>query len=257
MTQTPLLQVRGLSAGVGDSAILQGIDLTVRSGEVHAVMGPNGSGKSTLARVLAGDPTYTVTAGEAHLDGRDLLALLPEDRARGGLFLSFQHPVAIPGVRLDHFLRASFNALRKSRSEDEMDVLRFDRLLTGKVGDVEMEPGLAKRAVNEGFSGGERKRNELLQMAVLEPRLAVLDEPDSGLDVDALRSVAGVLNRMRGPDNALVLVTHYQRILSHVVPDAVHVLIDGRIVRSGGSELALEVEATGYDPFEAAVASPP
>ena len=257
MAQTPLLQVRGLSASVGDSAILQGIDLTVRPGEVHAVMGPNGSGKSTLARVLAGDPTYTVTAGEAHLDGRDLLALPPEERARGGLFLSFQHPVEIPGVRLDHFLRASFNALRKSRGEGEMDVLRFDRLLTGKVGDVEMEPGLAKRAVNEGFSGGERKRNELLQMAVLEPRLAVLDEPDSGLDVDALRSVAAVLNRMRRPDNALVLVTHYQRILSLVVPDVVHVLIDGRIVRSGGSELALEVEATGYDPFEAAVASPP
>ena len=257
MTQTPLLQVRGLSAGVGDSAILQGIDLTVRPGEVHAVMGPNRSGQSTLARVLAGDPTYTVTGGEAHLNGRDLLALPPEDRARGGLFLSFQHPVEIPGVRLDHFLRASFNALRKSRGEGEMDVLRFDRLLTGKVGDVEMEPGLAKRAVNEGFSGGERKRNELLQMAVLEPRLAVLDEPDSGLDVDALRSVAAVLNRMRRPDNALVLVTHYQRILSHVVPDVVHVLIDGRIVRSGGSELALEVEATGYDPFEAAVASLP
>ena len=256
MTQTPLLQVRGLSAGVGDSAILQGIDLTVRPGEVHAVMGPNGSGKSTLARVLGGDPTYTVTAGEAHLDGRDLLALPPEDRARGGLFLSFQHPVEIPGVRLDHFLRASFNALRKGRGEDEMDVLRFDRLLTGKVRDVEMEPGLAKRAVNEGFSGGERKRSELLQMAVLEPRLAVLDEPDSGLDVDALRSVAAVLNSMRRPDNALVLVTHYQRILSLVVPDVVHVLIDGRIVRSGGSELALEVEATGYDPFEAALASP-
>ena len=255
MTETPLLQVRGLSAGVDDSAILQGIDLTVRPGEVHAVMGPNGSGKSTLARVLAGDPTYAVTAGEASLDGRDLLALPPEERARAGLFLSFQHPVAIPGVRLDHFLRASFNAHRKGRGEDEMDVLRFDRLLTGKVRDVEMEPGLAKRAVNEGFSGGERKRNELLQMAVLEPRLAVLDEPDSGLDVDALRSVAAVLNGMRRPDNALVLVTHYQRILSLVVPDAVHVLIDGRIVRSGGSELALEVEATGYDPFEAAVAS--
>ena len=247
-----MLEIRNLHAAVEDVEILKGIDLTVQAGEVHAVMGPNGSGKSTLAHVLAGHPHYQVTAGKVNYDGRDLLAMAPEERARSGLFLSFQHPMEVSGVRLDQFLRAGFNSIRKSKGQEEMDVLEFGRLLKGKMGIVDMDPGLARRHVNEGFSGGERKRNEILQMAVLEPRLAILDETDSGLDVDALKVVAGGVNSLRRPDSATVLITHYQRVLGYIVPDYVHVLLDGRIVASGGKELALEVEAHGYDQYEAA-----
>ena len=247
-----MLEIRDLHAAVEGVEILKGIDLTVRAGEVHAVMGPNGSGKSTLAHVLAGHPHYQVTAGKVTYDGHDLLAMAPEERARSGLFLSFQHPVEVPGVRLDQFLRAGFNSVRKSKGQEEMDVLQFDRLLKGKMGIVDMDPGLARRHVNEGFSGGERKRNEILQMAVLEPKLAILDETDSGLDVDALKVVAGGINSLKRPDSATVLITHYQRVLGYVVPDYVHVLFDGRIVASGEKELALDVEAHGYDRYEAA-----
>ena len=247
-----MLEIRNLSARVGDVGILKGVNLQVKAGEVHAIMGPNGSGKSTLANVLAGHPTYTVTAGEVLFEGENLLALLPERRARAGLFLSFQNPVEVPGVRLDHFMRAGFNAIRKSRGQEEMGVLEFDRLVNEKVDIVEMDRNLAKRSVNQGFSGGEKKRNEILQMAVFEPKLAILDEPDSGLDVDALRTVAEAINQLRRPDNATILITHYQRILNYVVPDMVHIIINGRIVRSGGKELALEVEEEGYDKFEEA-----
>ena len=250
MQDSPLLEIRDLHAAVGKVEILKGLNLRVNAGEVHAIMGPNGSGKSTLANVLAGNPLYTVTAGEVLFEGRDLLKMLPEARARAGFFLSFQHPVEIPGVRLDHFLRASFNAIRKSRGLEEFGVLEFDRLLQDKVKIVEMDRDLAKRSVNEGFSGGEKKRTEILQMAVIEPKLAILDETDSGLDVDALREVAQGINQLRSPENAAVLVTHYQRILNYVIPDEVHVLINGRIARSGGKDLALEVEAEGYDGFE-------
>ena len=242
-----LLEVKGLRASVAGVEILRGVDLVVNAGEVHAIMGPNGSGKSTLANVLAGHPQYTVTAGQAVFDGQDLLAMPPEARARAGFFLSFQHPVEISGVRIDHFLRAAFNEQRKARDEEEMDVLKFDRLIKTKVKVVDMEPALTKRAVNEGFSGGEKKRNEILQMATLEPKLAVLDEVDSGLDIDALRSVSRAINELRRPDNALVLVTHYQRVLDYVTPDHVHVLVDGVLAMSGGKELALEIEAKGYD----------
>jgi Fe-S cluster assembly ATP-binding protein len=255
MAEQLMLEVHNLRVSVGDAEILKGMSLSVPAGEVHAIMGPNGSGKSTLANTLAGHPSYTVTAGEAFFQGKNLLKMPPEERARAGLFLSFQHPVGIPGVRLDHFLRAGYNAIRKSRGLDELDPLKFDRLLTQKVKTAEMDPALVKRPVNEGFSGGEKKRNELLQMTVLEPKLAILDEPDSGLDVDALRVVADGINSLRRPDNAMLLVTHYQRILNYVVPDAVHVLIGGRIVRSGGKELALEIEAEGYDKFEEAEAA--
>ena len=248
----PMLDVHDLHVNVGDVEILKGVDLHLEAGQVHAVMGPNGSGKSTLAYMLAGHPHYRVTSGEALFFGNNLLEMVPEDRARSGLFLCFQHPVEIPGVRLDHFMRGSFNAIRKSRGEEEMDVLKFDRFLRDKVKVIEMEPGLTKRSVNEGFSGGEKKRNEILQMGLLEPRLAILDEPDSGLDIDALRIVAQGINQLRRPENAILLITHYQRILNYVVPDMVHVLIDGRIVRSGGKELAQEVEARGYEKIEGA-----
>jgi len=245
-----MLEVRDLHVSIGNVEILKGINLLVKPGEVHAIMGPNGSGKSTLANVLAGHPSYVVTSGEALLEGENLLAMLPENRARAGVFLCFQHPTEVPGVRLDHFMRAGFNSIQKSKGLEEMDVLKFDRFLNEKVGIVEMDRNLTKRSVNEGFSGGEKKRNEILQMAVFEPKLAVLDEPDSGLDVDALRIVAQGINQLRKPDNAVILITHYQRILDYVVPDKVHVIINGRIVKSGDKKLALEIEDKGYDDFE-------
>ena len=246
-----MLDVRDLHATVSNVEILKGVSLQVKAGEVHAIMGPNASGKSTLANVLAGNPLYTVTSGTALFDGQNLLAMLPEARARAGLFLSFQHPTEVSGVRLDQFLRAGYNAIRKSRGLEELDPLKFDRLLKDKLKVVEIDPSLTKRSVNEGFSGGEKKRTEILQLAVLEPRLAILDETDSGLDVDALREVAEGINQFRSPERALILVTHYQRILNYIVPDVVHVLINGRIVTSGGKDLALEIEAEGYDKFEA------
>ena len=242
-----MLEIRDLHATVDGVEILKGIDLKVNAGETHAIMGPNGSGKSTLAYVLAGHPAYTVTRGSVTYLGEDLLALAPEDRARRGLFLSFQHPVEIPGVRMDHFLRAGYNEVRKSLGEDEMDVLKFDRLIRNKVKMVEMDAALTKRSVNEGFSGGEKKRNEVLQMAVLEPKVRILDEIDSGLDVDALRSVSTGIKELAGPDTASIVITHYQRLLDYLVPDYLHVMIAGRVVRTGGKELALEVEAKGYD----------
>ena len=251
-----MLEIRDLNASIGGVEILKGVNLNVRAGEVHAIMGPNGSGKSTLANVLAGHPSYTVTSGEVLFEGENLLSMLPENRARAGLFLCFQHPTEVPGVRLDHFMRAGYNSIQRSKGQAEMDVLKFDRFLNEKVGIVEMDRNLTKRSVNEGFSGGEKKRNEILQMAVFEPKLAILDEPDSGLDVDALRIVAEGINQLRSPEKALILVTHYQRILNFVVPDSVHVLISGRIVKSGDKDLALEIEAQGYDHFENASESP-
>jgi len=245
-----MLEVRDLHVSIGDVEILKGVNLLVKPSEVHAIMGPNGSGKSTLANVLAGHPSYVVTSGEVLLEEENILAMLPENRARAGLFLCFQHPTEVPGVRLDHFMRAGFNSIQRSKGLEEMDVLKFDRFLNEKVGIVEMDRNLTKRSVNEGFSGGEKKRNEILQMAVFEPKLAVLDEPDSGLDVDALRIVAQGINQLKRPDNAVILITHYQRILDYVVPDKVHVIIDGRIVKSGDKNLALEIEDKGYDDFE-------
>ena len=242
-----MLTIRNLHAGVDGKEILRGIDLEVRAGEIHAVMGPNGSGKSTLAQVLAGHPAYTVTAGEVLYEGQNLLDMPPEERARAGVFLAFQYPVEIPGVSNAHFLRAALNEIRTRRGLEELDAVEFLELLGEKLKIVEMDRTFLQRPVNEGFSGGEKKRNEILQLAVLEPRLAILDETDSGLDIDALRIVAGGINRLRDPRNATLLVTHYQRILNYVTPDHVHVLIDGRIVRSGGKALALELEAQGYD----------
>ena len=243
----PLLSVRGLRASAGDLEILNGIDLEVYAGEVHAIMGPNGSGKSTLANVLAGRPDYTVTGGQAIYDGEDLLSLEPEIRARMGVFLAFQYPVELPGVRTWQFLKAGVDARRLYNGEEELSAREFQRLLDQKVKQVEIDPELVRRAVNEGFSGGEKKRNEILQMAVLEPKLALLDETDSGLDIDALRIVSDGVNKLRSDENAILLVTHYQRMLDYVRPDRVHVLLDGRIVRSGGPELALELEERGYD----------
>ena len=252
-----MLEVRDLYASTGDVAILKGVNLQIKAGELHAIMGPNASGKSTLAYVLAGKPGYNVTSGEVTFEGRDLLAMTPESRARAGLFLSFQYPTEIAGVRLDQFLRAGYNSICKSKGEPELDVLKFDRLLKRTVNMVDMDPSLTRRYVNEGFSGGERKRNEMLQMIVLRPKLAILDEPDSGLDIDAVRSVAEAINQLRSPDNATLLITHYQRILNYVIPDVVHVIINGRIVESGGKALALQVEAEGYDRFEEARKAPP
>jgi Fe-S cluster assembly ATP-binding protein len=250
---TPLLSVRGLKASVGDFEILNGVDLEVYPGEVHAIMGPNGSGKSTFANVLAGKPDYRVTGGEVIYQGQDLLALEPEIRARMGIFLAFQYPLELPGVRAWQFLKAGVDASRLHNGEEEMSARDFDRMLKEKVKLVEIDPDLVKRAVNEGFSGGEKKRNEILQMAVLEPKLAFLDETDSGLDIDALRIVSEGVNKLRTAENAVVLVTHYQRILNYIRPDHVHVLFDGRIVRSGGPELALELEEKGYDWIKDAV----
>jgi Fe-S cluster assembly ATP-binding protein len=242
-----LLEIRGLHAAVADNEILRGVDLSVAAGEVHAVMGPNGSGKSTLAQVLAGHPAFRVTAGEVLYQGQNLLDWPPEKRAREGVFLAFQYPVEIPGVANAYFLRAGLNEIRAYRGLEELDAMEFLALLKEKLKIVEMDPAMMSRAVNEGFSGGEKKRNEILQMAVLEPKLAILDETDSGLDIDALRIVATGVQKLRRPENATILVTHYQRLLSYITPDRVHVLFQGRIVKSGGRELALELEAKGYD----------
>ena len=246
-TPEPILVIRNLSVSANDVEILKGVDLTVNAGEVHAIMGPNGSGKSTLVSVLAGKAEYAVTDGEVLYEGENLLKLEPEIRARRGVFLAFQYPLELPGVRAWQFLKAAVDALREHRGEEEMGAREFDRLLREKIKMVEIDPDLIKRAVNEGFSGGEKKRNEILQMAVLEPKLALLDETDSGLDIDALRIVSDGVNRLRSPSNAIVLVTHYQRILNYITPDHVHVLLEGRIVRSGGPELAHELEEKGYD----------
>jgi Fe-S cluster assembly ATP-binding protein len=241
-----MLEIRNLHARAGDSDVLRGLDLTVRASEVHAIMGPNGSGKSTLAHVLAGRPGYTVTAGEVIYKGKDLLALEPEARAREGVFLAFQYPVEIPGVSNIYFLKAALNAIRAHQGRPELDAVEFLSLVKEKAKLVEIDEELVKRPVNEGFSGGEKKRNEIFQMAVLEPSLAILDETDSGLDIDALRIVAEGVNRLRSPERAMLVVTHYQRLLNHIVPDFVHVLVDGRIVRSGGKQMALELEEKGY-----------
>ena len=242
-----MLEIQGLRATVADKEILRGIDLTVLPGSVHAVMGPNGSGKSTLAQVLAGHPAYAVTGGTVTYEGDNLLEMDPEVRAQKGIFLAFQYPVEIPGVSNAYFLRAAYNEIRKAQGEEEIDPMSFADLMDGKMKLVEMDDSMLTRSVNTGFSGGEKKRNEILQMAVLEPKLAILDETDSGLDIDALRIVANGVNSLRRPTNATIVVTHYQRLLEYIVPDYVHVLAGGRIVRSGGKELALELEAKGYD----------
>jgi len=241
-----MLEIRNLCVETDGKAILKGINLSVKAGEVHAIMGPNGSGKSTLAHILAGRDGYEVTAGEVIYQGYDLLDKAPEERARDGIFLAFQYPVEIPGVSNIYLLKAALNAVRQQRGEDELDAMDFMVLVRDKLKLVEMDEAFLSRAVNHGFSGGEKKRNEILQMAVLEPRLAILDETDSGLDIDALRIVAGGVNSLRSPDRAMILVTHYQRLLDYIVPDFVHVLANGRIVRSGGRELALELEEKGY-----------
>ncbi len=250
-----MLSIRNLHANVGDKEILKGIDLEVKAGQVHAVMGPNGSGKSTLAGVLAGRELFEVTAGEVLFEGKNLLEMKPEERARLGLFMAFQYPVEIPGVSNMYFLRAALNAIRKERGEEELDAVDFMQLVQEKTRVLEVGENLLSRPVNVGFSGGEKKRNEIFQMAVLEPRLAILDETDSGLDIDALKAVAAGVNAMRSPERAMVLVTHYQRLLNYIVPDFVHVMYDGRIIRSGGKELALELEETGYAGLEEAVAA--
>ena len=242
-----LLNIRGLTTTVAGVTILKGIDLTVRAGEVHAIMGPNGSGKSTLAKVLAGHPAYTVTGGTVLFDGNDLFALAAEARARAGLFLGFQYPVEIPGVSNSSFLRLAYNTVQGGRGKDELDPLEFDDFVREKMKLLEMSPEFLDRSVNDGFSGGEKKRNEILQMAILDPRLAILDETDSGLDIDALRIVAGGVNTLLTADNACVLVTHYQRLLNYITPDYVHVMEGGRVIRTGGKELALELESRGYD----------
>jgi len=246
MSGAPLLEIRGLTARVGEKEILKGLDLTVNAGEVHAIMGPNGSGKSTLAGVLAGRDAYEVTGGTVSYRGQDLLTLTPEQRAAAGVFLGFQYPVEIPGVGNLYFLRTALNAIRRARGEEELDAMDFLALAKEKMKLVELDPAFGSRSVNEGFSGGEKKRNEVFQMAVLEPTLAILDEIDSGLDIDALRVVSQGVNALRGAGRAIVLVTHYQRLLDHVAPDVVHVMAGGRIVKSGGRELAHELEKTGY-----------
>jgi Fe-S cluster assembly ATP-binding protein len=241
------LEINDLRATVADKEILKGLSLTVNPGEVHAVMGPNGSGKSTLAQVLAGNPAYEVTGGSVTYDGNDLLAMAAEERAQKGVFLAFQYPVEIPGVSNAYFLRAAYNEIRKAHGHEEVDPLEFADLMDEKLKLVEMDSAMLTRSVNAGFSGGEKKRNEILQMAVLSPKLAILDETDSGLDIDALRIVADGVNTLKRPDNATIVVTHYQRLLNYIVPDFVHVLVGGRIVKSGGKELALELEDKGYD----------
>jgi len=247
MSKQPILEIKNLSAGVENKQILKGVNLSVSAGEVHAVMGPNGSGKSTLAAVLAGRDGYDVTGGEVTYNGHDLLDLDPEERAREGLFLAFQYPVEIPGVNSTYFLKAALNEIRKAKGEPELDAMEFLTFVKDKVKLLELSDDLLKRAVNEGFSGGEKKRNEIFQMAVLEPRLAILDETDSGLDIDALKIVSQGVNKLKRADNAQLVITHYQRLLNYIVPDFVHVLVDGKVVRTGGKDLALELEAKGYD----------
>ena len=242
-----MLEIKDLHASAGDKEILKGISLRVNRGEIHAIMGPNASGKSTLAQVLAGHPAFEVTSGQILFEGQDLLDMQPEERAQAGLFLAFQYPVELPGVTNAYFLRAAYNELRKARGEEELDPMDFLELLEQKLKVVNWGPEVMQRAVNAGFSGGEKKRNEILQLAVLEPKLAILDETDSGLDIDALRTVAEGVNQLRRPDRAFIVITHYQRLLNYVVPDYVHVLSNGRIVISGGKDLALELEAKGYE----------
>src|SRR5213080_3678411 len=242
-----MLTIRNLHARVEDKEILRGIDLQLNAGEVHAIMGPNGSGKSTLAGVLAGRDLYEVTDGQVLFEGKDLLDMDPEERAREGLFLAFQYPVEIPGVNSTYFLKSALNEIRKHKGESELDAMEFLELVKGKIKLLDLNQDLLRRSVNEGFSGGEKKRNEIFQMAVLEPRLAILDETDSGLDIDALKIVAAGVNKLKRADNSQLVITHYQRLLNYIIPDFVHILYDGRFVRSGGKELALELEERGYD----------
>src|SRR5664279_2017775 len=247
MSKQPILEINNLHAGVENKQILKGFSLTINAGEVHALMGLNGSGKSTLAAILAGRNGYDVTEGTVHYLGKDLLELDPEERAREGVFLAFQYPVEIPGVNSTYFLKAALNEIRKSKGEPELDAIEFLDLVKDKIKLLELKDDLLKRSVNEGFSGGEKKRNEIFQMAVLEPKLAILDETDSGLDIDALKIVASGVNKLKRPDSAQLVITHYQRLLNYIVPDFVHVMADGRIVKSGDKSLALELEANGYD----------
>lgn len=250
-----MLDIKNLRAKVGDKEILRGIDLHVGAGEVHAIMGPNASGKSTLAHVLSGRENYQVTGGTVTYQGKDLLAMAPEIRAREGIFLAFQYPIEIPGVSTTYFLKAALNAVRKHRGQDELDAMEFLALIKDKLSLVEMSQTLLNRPLNEGFSGGEKKRNEILQMAVLDPTLAILDETDSGLDIDALRVIAGGVNALRSPNRAMIVITHYQRLLDYIVPDYIHVLYNGRIVKSGTKDLALELERKGYDWIKSEVAA--
>lgn len=242
-----LLEIRGLHATVNDVPVLKGINLTIKNGEIHAIMGINGSGKSTLAKVLAGHSAYEVTAGSILFEGKDLFELAPEERARAGIFLAFQYPIEIPGVANNQFLRLAYNTVQSGRGKEELDPLEFDDFVREKMKLLEMSPDFLDRSVNEGFSGGEKKRNEILQMALLEPRVSILDETDSGLDIDALRIVANGVNQIANADNATILVTHYQRLLDYIIPDYVHVMEAGRIIKTGGKELALELETRGYD----------
>lgn len=251
-----MLKINNLHAEIGDQQILKGINLEVKAGEVHAIMGPNGSGKSTLASVLAGREDYNVTAGEVEFKGKDIMDLAPEERAREGIFLAFQYPVEIPGVSSNNFLRTALNQIREYRIEEPLNAVQFLKLMKEKMALVEIDQRLINRSLNEGFSGGEKKRNEIFQMAVLEPKLSILDETDSGLDIDALRIVANGVNKLKSKDNATIIVTHYQRLLDYIIPDFVHVLYNGRIVKSGDKSLALELEDKGYDWIKAEVNNP-